>query len=66
MSQSTRTVDIKRADEFTNLLLDALYALGGRLMPLNLTDRPASYDCARRGRPPPDCRDGRAAPGPDC
>lgn len=44
MSQSTRTVDIKRADEFTNLLLDALYALGGRLMPLNLTDRPASYD----------------------
>jgi hypothetical protein len=44
MTQSTRGVDTKRADEFTELLLDALYALGGKLMPLNLTDRPASYD----------------------
>lgn len=42
MLQHIQGVDIDRADEFSRRLLDALYEMG--LMPLSLTERPASYD----------------------
>lgn len=42
MLQQAKGVDINRADEFSRRLLDALYEMG--LMPLGLTERPASYD----------------------
>jgi|GEM_PF-4494156 len=42
MVQQAKGVDIDRADEFSRRLLDALYEMG--LMPLSLTERPASYD----------------------